>query len=384
MKRLVNTLLVLFSVILSLVMLDVFIFPRLIQNLPLDKHAYLDPPLRVLAQSSKKDLVPADDYIAVCGDSYAQGKGDWLTKADASKNSPYQATHVMRKMLDRDVISLAKAGAGSLRAIAGYPFRNMDYLQRMFMYDIPEPKTVIIYFYSGNDLLDNISSYRRFYTEKGYSEEKTFDSQYYQSFLEEFSEDYKTYMPVVNLTSAIFIGNAVKSYYNSFHPDVVPVLDVLPECNTVLIGGEEVHVDKGFQFHGPAYEKEQVDLAMYVFGQSLAFIKKKLPDTSFLVVYIPSVPECYEFKSTCYYNQDGQKPLPVSGIAPLANRLREDVESMAHDNDMAFTDMTGIFRAAARKEFIHGSQDFYHLNEKGYRLLAEALVDSLKANGLVR
>lgn len=53
--------------------------------------------LRILAQSSKRGLLP-NEYIAIAGDSYAVGAGDWLE--EVRKNSffgspDYSAAHLI-------------------------------------------------------------------------------------------------------------------------------------------------------------------------------------------------------------------------------------------------------------------------------------------------
>ena len=66
-----------------------WLFPKFIGKLPLRLYGLVDENLRVLAQNSKKSQFPKE-YIAITGDSYAIGVGDWLTETQKGSffNSP--------------------------------------------------------------------------------------------------------------------------------------------------------------------------------------------------------------------------------------------------------------------------------------------------------
>ena len=55
-----------------------WLFPKFMDKLPLRLYGLVDKKLRILAQSSKKTQFPKE-YIAITGDSYAVGAGDWST-----------------------------------------------------------------------------------------------------------------------------------------------------------------------------------------------------------------------------------------------------------------------------------------------------------------
>ena len=73
-----NLALLLTSFLLMLV-LGEWLFPKFLEKLPLRLYGSIDKNLRILAQSSKKSLLP-NEYIAITGDSYATGVGDWLAE----------------------------------------------------------------------------------------------------------------------------------------------------------------------------------------------------------------------------------------------------------------------------------------------------------------
>ena len=53
------------------------LIPYFRNHIPLTMYNALATEIRVLGQTSKVSVVPKD-YIALVGDSYAQGRGDWL------------------------------------------------------------------------------------------------------------------------------------------------------------------------------------------------------------------------------------------------------------------------------------------------------------------
>src|SRR5437773_8903974 len=68
-------------------------------RLPLGFYKFLPEDVKILAQSSKRDEVPRD-YIAILGDSYAAGQGDWYDEAVQQEpfgKPPFQSTHVIHQ-----------------------------------------------------------------------------------------------------------------------------------------------------------------------------------------------------------------------------------------------------------------------------------------------
>ena len=53
------------------------LFPYVLQKIPIKLQGNVDRELLTLVQSSKKSIVP-NNYIAIVGDSYAAGIGEWL------------------------------------------------------------------------------------------------------------------------------------------------------------------------------------------------------------------------------------------------------------------------------------------------------------------
>ncbi|MBT5550465.1 MAG: hypothetical protein HOJ79_08290 [Nitrospina sp.] len=134
-----------------------WLFPKYLNKVPFRLYGGVDNNLRVLAQYSKKSVIPRD-YIAIFGDSNSVGVGDLyidLTKRSEDWYPDYAPAHFLHKKLKIDVVSFGFAGAGSLDGIWGGPVKQFSYINSKG-FDLKSPKTILIFFYEGNDLGNNL------------------------------------------------------------------------------------------------------------------------------------------------------------------------------------------------------------------------------------
>ena len=151
-RELCLNLLLLATSIFTIFLVFELLFPFILPYLPLNLQTYVDPTFRILCQSSKKGLIPKN-YIAILGDSYAEGIGDWLIKSTNKwKNGKFHSAHLINNALDTDVISIAEGGTGSIHPVISSVIR-LHILKQIFK--LEDPRTVLVYFYEGNDLHDN-------------------------------------------------------------------------------------------------------------------------------------------------------------------------------------------------------------------------------------
>ena len=126
-----------------------WLFPKFMDKLPLRLYGLVDKKLRILAQSSKKTQFPKE-YIAITGDSYAVGAGDW--SAEIQRNSffgspDYSPAHLIHKKTGIDVVSFGRAGAGSFDGIWSEPVSQFLYINSVRDYRLSPPKNFLIFFY---------------------------------------------------------------------------------------------------------------------------------------------------------------------------------------------------------------------------------------------
>ena len=127
-----------------------------LRYVPLRLQADLPDDVSVFAQSSKAGVVPRDPVLLL-GDTYAHGYGDWLLEADPDRNGPFHSAHVIHSISNRDVVTLGVSGAGSAEGMAAFPAIAYARAERAWYLRLPLPHVVVIYFYEGNDLNNNLT-----------------------------------------------------------------------------------------------------------------------------------------------------------------------------------------------------------------------------------
>ena len=210
-----NSLLFILSLIFTLAIGE-WLFPKFLNKVPFRLYGGIETNLRVLAQYSKQSIFP-ENYIAILGDSNSVGVGDLYL--DLSKNSTnwypdYAPAHFINKKLGIDVVSFGFAGAGSLDGIWSNPVNQFNYINSKGLVLQP-PKTILIFFYEGNDLGNNLQFLRKNYKGNEKVSEllssAKFDkwlNQQFQNSIEEYGAEFGE--------NLIFIKFLIKSVKNIF------------------------------------------------------------------------------------------------------------------------------------------------------------------------
>src|SRR5438105_720244 len=113
---LINAAIVAASLAITYLVIQLVLFRFLLADLPPNLRPYLSDRARIFAQTSSAHEVP-QDYIAVLGDSYAEGVGDWMLAAGGERRRPFGSADVVHALSGRDVASFGRAGAGSAEAM---------------------------------------------------------------------------------------------------------------------------------------------------------------------------------------------------------------------------------------------------------------------------
>src|SRR6266446_4565908 len=106
-----NLLLAVASTACAYAIIELLFFRLFLPYLSLNLMIHLPDTAGVLVQNSKSGFVP-HDYVALLGDSYAEGVGDWLWQAHANRAKPYHSANVIHEATGGDVVSFGRAGAG--------------------------------------------------------------------------------------------------------------------------------------------------------------------------------------------------------------------------------------------------------------------------------
>lgn len=363
---------------------------------------FTDKALHPLLQSSKKSIFP-HDYIALFGDSYAEGMGDWADAAMQKPMARYSSANLLHEATRKDVISFGSAGAGSIRGIVTEPHSQLAYLRQYINPQIESPKWIFIYFYEGNDLYDNAAYFH-------YSFPKLFDirSQYndaiYQQYIQQFSiernetmrmvkaDDWLKHWPMFDQSDKLFRaltglpqraidnGKQQKVDANYEPPWIFGGASVsLPgTINKALIADEIVQLPDSLQAPALALDNTEWEQAWFAFDQSLQYTRKAFLDSQIVLVYIPSVLSVYEIQSQAVSVQTYERRatvFPTRQMLSQSDLMRTSFQSIAAKHQLPVIDTTDALRKAGKQAFIHGPKDWNHLNEMGYRALSNAILE---------
>ncbi len=357
-------------------------FPYLMIHLPFKQHVHLPSGFYSLAQKSKKSTV-ANNYIALVGDSYAQGFGDWLLDNSLNRNDPFHSAHVLYALTKRDVLSFGASGAGSLRGIVTEPITAYEYLQHFPLYQIDEPESIMVYFYEGNDLNNNLLDLKlRFYPT--YEATKIYDQDYFDRFIQKtviIDSPLGRLKEDLSITDQFVFFRFIKNIFCkkideesvAYTPQSQKLFSE-GKVNRVIV--EQVVRAIPDKLQGPALELSngEIEDGVYVFSRSLAYLKRYFARAKVVVIYIPSPLASYELASDQVSIQTYEKRgevYPASLVSQRSDYIAAKIEDTCRKQDVLFVDTRPVLRAASRNQFVHGPRDWSHFNRRGYELLGE-------------
>lgn len=403
-SHLINFGLVVVSTMLALLVLEWLVFPMVLPRLPLSQHSYLGK-LRVLVQSSKAAMTPKD-YIALVGDSYAQGSGDWLLDTDPDSNGPFHSAHVIRELTGRDVISFGKGGTGSLEGIVERPLKQFRYITGSPWYSLETPRTILAYVYEGNDFDNNLRTLRKagLILEDGTilatgAKIETLVAERAEGGTGIFGI---AFAPALNFSGRALLGTIKWAFDRALEWGLnknglgeekgrkchkgwtTPNGDVLIPT-IALVNGERITLCDKLQ--GPSLEltEPEVNVSALLLKASLAALRDAFPTSEMVVVYLPSPLGTYRLVSETVSNQSHQKrqfEFPVEAVAARSNPMCRIVRDAAAATGAGFLDTRPALREVAERQVVHGPKDWGHYNRVGYETLARAIYDYLKAGEL--
>lgn len=386
-----NLLLLAGSVLLAYLVFEFALFPRILGELPLDKQEYLRREARILSQSSKNATAPRPGYIALLGDSYALGMGDWLLDADPAGRPDFSSAHVLHALTGRDVVSFGRAGAGSMDGILVQPLASLRFLRSLWRFDIPEPGVVLVYFYEGNDLTDNLRSVRR----RAPSSEVAglADPARAAAFVRQVTEDETAGPPLLsNLLFGRFlfkvldhaVNRTIKGVRRALGDDGDEPDGPQPpvRINRAQMAGTVVDLPNYLQGPGLELAEGELDVALAVFDACLAELaaRPEFAAARKIVVYLPSPLSCYDLATDTVHSQraaPGENRFPARLVRTRGERLAAAVRDAALAHGLDFIDPRPALREEARKGFLHGPRDWRHFNRAGYTALARAVAARL-------
>ena len=363
-RAIANTLLMCASALICYVAMEYTIFRVVLPVAALDIHSPLPAVADVLTQTSKSDYFP-QDYIALLGDSYAEGYGDWLQQAGGKRNGPFHSAHIIHEQTGRDVVSFGIGGAGSAEAMVLRPAEVFPSSTCSIFPAIDHPRQMFIYFYEGNDIEDNLKFIAKVTRYYGRADPEAIDrylNEQYASrpFLGCHAKFAEATFKEAEFLSQYYITGYSVSYCGT------PV----PSRNHILVGDQTIETPS-LQGAAPNQPDENIRLGMDVFAHSLAWLRKHFERVPITMVYVPSPLAIYRHAgdsvSFCGFYGGGLVPKVLS--ERHHDLIRDMVARISADQRVDFVDATPALRAAARTTAIHGPRDWDHLNKIGYEVL---------------
>jgi hypothetical protein len=371
------------SILLTYFFLECVGFRLALPYLPLKHYGNVPEGIRVLAQSSKRATIPRH-YIALVGDSYAQGEGDWLLDSNFNRNPSFHSAHLIYEITGRDVITFGAPGTGSLGGIVTAPIARFKYLNASFLYSMPEPDVFLVYFYAGNDLNNNLEDLRlRFYPK--YSEKDVKDPKLFRQFLlDVVLGANRLYVAAQsglqwrdNLFFLKMLISGISRVQNGTFAYDTPIMG---GANKAIVDGKEVVLPDSLQSPGLELSTEEVQLAVFVLEQALLCLKETFPKSLIKVIYVPSPIECYSISSPeveiqTYENRSSH--YSVEALQYGRAEVLTAIQTVALKNGFEFVDATPYLRKASKRAFVHGPKDWKHFNKLGHMALTQAALKVL-------
>ena len=365
---LANALLLIVSVGATWLVASFVIFRFLLPHLSLNLHPFFPDIAEVFAQTSKAGAAPRD-YVALLGDSYAEGQGDGLLAAGGDRAKFVHSAHVLHRLTGRDVVSLGLGGAGSVQAMVRQPARILN--GDCFLYRrLEPPRQILVYFYEGNDLEENGYVAGRVAAEGPVTREAVaaYVSQHYGA-----PPHFRCFTDLGETTFKM-------AHFLLTNAETFETLRKPSQHNNVLSGGAP-HAAPALQKPPAEMDAGARDAALMVFDVSLEWLRRNF-SAPVTVVYLPSPAAIYRHAeaSVDVYTRwplNEVQAMPATKIYAASQRTCGQIRELTLARGARFLDTRPALRAAAANAVIHGPRDWNHFNAAGYRVLGEELARTI-------
>ena len=380
---LINAAIVAASLALTYLVTEFVFFRFLLADLPPNLRPYLSDRARIFAQTSSAHEAP-QDYVALLGDSYAEGVGDWMLAAGGERSRPFGSADVVHALSGRDVASFGHAGAGSAEAMVLRVARILGGGTCYAFPSVEPPKRFVVYFYEGNDLDDNNTLIERDIHARGPNLAASTDAFLERDYgLESHWQCYDHLREMVVRMGRFVIRRQLRR--ESF-------VDLPMSRNRVVIAGMPTAAPE-LQLPSMALGEQEIADGITVFDRSLAWLRQHFPGVPVTVIYIPAPSATYRHNNAGVVGRDIYVPeesrksgravvvdgdtFPVSGIYARSQRICEGIRAATLKNGAGFVDTRPALRAAGARAPVHGPRDWKHVNETGYRLIGALVTQHL-------
>ncbi len=374
-RLILNLLLVLVGILVGYLLLELVFFKPLLPRLPKSSFLHMTRELQVLGQSSFPGLLPRPGYIALAGDSHAQGKGDWFIDQGYNRTSRFHSAHLLEELTGRDVLSFGRSGAGSADGFFLEPLQTRAMLERLDL-PLPEASVLLAYFYEGNDIENNLSFLYRYLLPPNATSvdlaalrEPGGMEQALSALGDELATGHPRQWNDVPLCGNLLLRLLRNTLRNTFTRKYIDVEPIQPAgmVNKALIDGRTVDLPDLLQSPPLYMSRQQLEDGVRVMAASLDLVRQALAPTPVVLVYIPATLTCYTpagGEVLTYYG--GERLFRPETLTQGSDTLYDLVSTAAAGLGIPSIDTRPALREAARQAPIHGPRDWDHFNKLGY------------------
>ncbi|HUQ38311.1 MAG TPA: hypothetical protein VM144_18230 [Aestuariivirga sp.] len=318
-------------------------------------------------------------YIALLGDSYAAGIGDWSLERK-SRVDPFYSGDVIAANLQRPVITFGKPGSSSVEALITNPGRVMNASICVLLKSPVQPAEFVVYFYEGNDLNDNVNDLSRNSGGSFSVRGQVVGSEETNIAINRF----------VDMEAEHAKGSGCISYINgimyNFFTNFKKLIGMQSKQQypiggqSVRINGKKVLIPLKLQSPGLELDAKSMDIAFEVLDRALGYLIREFPGVPIMVVDVPSVLTNYQIldaRVDIETYQGGSSSFPAALVATNSDLICARLRELILRRSLRFLDARKALRHAASKSAIHGPLDWSHFNKIGQISLGDAVASAL-------
>jgi hypothetical protein len=362
-----------------------------------------------LLQTSKSSVSP-EDYTAIFGDSYGFGDGDYFFYAQHEINPKFNATHFLKDRTGKDFISFAIPGSSNLTGWIEDPISSLNYINSTALYKLNKPRSILLYFYEGNDVQDTKIDMQDRYIKNGYELGMIKNKEYFLNFVKKemldknkiniksksitikdnlFFKEYvinsiKKSMEFEEINSALesikiekISGIEIKS-----NPEIEKTKDLIKNItakkisvNRAEINGKAVYFPDNLPAPPVGVTDEEINETIMFLDAIANYVKSEYAGSRIAIIYIPSTATSYKLLSDTInaYNPGGDNLYKTDDIYKKSNIICNKLRSISIENGIDFYDTRQGIARAGMKEMLHGPLDMGHFNLQGYKALSNEI-----------
>jgi len=369
-----NSVLMLISLFVCFIMINVFFVFVYNQDIFSRSLVSLSGTFQYTYYPKTFDWSSGDDYLAITGDSYSEGAGDSFLNNDRD----YSIAHFLHQDSGQNFLIFGRSGYGSVSAATSV-VENIRFSHfSPYFRDLGTPEEILFFFYEGNDLNNNLE----FLNYHGIKPGENFDREIEQAIRAHQASGYtdwkirlRAFVPTIDLLANLYRHMPILLGFKEPDPNGEEVWR--DDRSTILSAPDGNLGLPPLQTAAVELTDDEIDRAIRVFDASINYLKTTFPETPIRVVYLPSIVGVYDWESDIRiqkYTSSSKNRTTAEENNRVSRKIRERFAELGAEQGWDLIDTTPMLRAEAKTAILHGPEDWYHFNQRGYEQVAKALL----------